>query len=309
MLRRRSGAVAHRRHRVVVGDEVERRVVLVLQIDELAQGAEIVAEMQVLAGRLRAGEDDLRALRRRLGGLRLCFFGLIRVRRSFWLGRRQAAVGPVGRDGWLDRVRLARTSRGQRLRSVATGVSQWANSGSSPLRHARKRSRNRVEIGPGQTSPSAFRRRTRSARHRRSSRSGRPPPRRAAPRAGAASRGQGMPSAFASSRIELRVTPWSTFARGGRQQLALRVDQEEVRRRPLGEETVLVDQHDLVVALRARPRLRGHRRGVVGGDLRLGRDDVLAAVGRLLLDPELQELRASAGDGRGSRSLMSVFGS
>jgi hypothetical protein len=53
---------------VVVGDEIERRVVLVLQVDELPQRAEVVAEMKMLARGLRAREDDLGALRRR--GLR-----------------------------------------------------------------------------------------------------------------------------------------------------------------------------------------------------------------------------------------------
>ncbi len=49
--------ISNRRHRVVVGDEVEGRIVFVLQCDELAEGAEIVAEMEILSGRLRARED------------------------------------------------------------------------------------------------------------------------------------------------------------------------------------------------------------------------------------------------------------
>jgi hypothetical protein len=42
---------------VVVGDEVEGRIVFVLQCDELAEGAEIVAEMEILSSRLRARKD------------------------------------------------------------------------------------------------------------------------------------------------------------------------------------------------------------------------------------------------------------
>ena len=51
-----------------------------------------------------------------------------------------------------------------------------------------------------------------------------------------------------------RVTPCSTcVSRAASSACRWLVDQEEVRGRPLGDVAVLVDQHDLVVAGRARP--------------------------------------------------------
>ncbi len=52
---------------------------------------------------------------------------------------------------------------------------------------------------------------------------------------------------------------------------------------------LLVHQQDVVVACAARAPLGEHRRGVVRRDLRLRRQDVVAAVAQLLLDPEAQQ--------------------
>jgi cephalosporin hydroxylase len=41
---------------VVVGDEVERRVMLFLKLDELSQRTKIIAEMEILTRWLGAGE-------------------------------------------------------------------------------------------------------------------------------------------------------------------------------------------------------------------------------------------------------------
>jgi hypothetical protein len=74
------------------------------------------------------------------------------------------------------------------------------------------------------------------------------------------------------------------------QQLAVRPHHKEIRGRAFGKVAVFVDQDDLVITRRARTGFRHHRRGVVRGDLCLRRNDVVATIGALLLDPELHIL-------------------